>query len=605
MCGIIGYTGKGNAQEIMLDALELLEYRGYDSAGIALLKEGRTQIVKRAGRVKDLRDLCAEVKPEGTCGIGHTRWATHGGVCDENAHPHRFGRITLIHNGIIENYRELTEKYALEGELVSETDSEVVAAVLEHFYAGDPYSAIRRTVLKLKGTFALAIMFDDQPDRIYAVRNVSPIVAAVTKDGAILSSDVAAIVPFTADYFVMPEFHVVCLSPDGVEMFDLSGDKAQIEWQKVDWDVSRSGKGGYPFYMEKEIMEQPQVIRETILPRIKDGMPDFTAEGIPDEILVGCKRICVIACGTAMHAGLVGKSLIQAMIGIHVDVVMASEFMYNDPVVDKDTLVIAISQSGETIDTLEALKFARKCGSPSISIVNVKGASIARASEHVIYTCAGPEIAVASTKAYTTQLAVLYLITARMAVARGLWSREKTAGFMEELKRVPQVIDRILKDKEEIHRLAGTILNARDVFMIGRGLDYSILLEGSLKLKEVSYIHSEAYASGELKHGTIALITEDTPVIAVVTQDKLKSKELSNIREVQSRGARVVLLIKENETLDEGGEWSCVYRLPRMEDAFMVMPASVVLQLIAYFVSLDKGLDVDKPRNLAKVVTVE
>ena len=605
MCGIIGYTGKGNAQKIMLDALELLEYRGYDSAGIALLKEGRTQIVKRAGRVKDLRNLCAEVKPEGTCGIGHTRWATHGGVCDENAHPHRFGRITLIHNGIIENYRELTEKYALEEALVSETDSEVVAAVLEHFYAGDPYSAIRRTVLKLKGTFALAIMFDDQPDKIYAVRNVSPIVAAVTKDGAVLSSDVAAIVPFTADYFVMPEFHVVCLSPKGVEMFDLSGDKAPIEWQKVDWDVSRSGKGGYPFYMEKEIMEQPQVIRETILPRIRDGRPDFTAEGIPDEILAACKRICVIACGTAMHAGLVGKSLIQAMIGIHVDVVMASEFMYNDPVVDKDTLVIAISQSGETIDTLEALKFARKCGSPSISIVNVRGASIARASEHVIYTCAGPEIAVASTKAYTTQLAVLYLITARMAVARGLWSGEKVTEFIEELQRVPQVMERVLEDKEEIHRLAGTILNARDVFMIGRGLDYSILLEGSLKLKEVSYIHSEAYASGELKHGTIALITEDTPVIAVVTQDKLKSKELSNIREVQSRGARVVLLIKEHETMDEGGEWSCVYRLPQMADAFMVMPASVVLQLIAYFVSLDKGLDVDKPRNLAKVVTVE
>lgn len=605
MCGIIGYTGKGNAREIMLDALELLEYRGYDSAGIALLSGGRTQIVKRAGRVKDLRRLCAEKKPEGRCGIGHTRWATHGGVCDENAHPHRFGRITLIHNGIIENYRELTEKYSLEKELVSETDSEVVAAVLEHFYTGDPYSAIRRTVLKLKGTFALAIMFDDQPDRIYAVRNVSPIVAAVTEDGAILSSDVAAIVPFTADYFVMPEFHVVCLSPDGVEMFDLSGDKAQIEWQKVDWDMSRSGKGGYPFYMEKEIMEQPQVVRETILPRIKDGRPDFSGEGISDEILAECKRICVIACGTAMHAGLVGKSLIQAMIGIHVDVVMASEFMYNDPVVDKDTLVIAISQSGETIDTLEALKFARKCGSPSISIVNVKGASIARASEHVIYTCAGPEIAVASTKAYTTQLAVLYLITARMAMARGLWSQEKVTGFIDELQRVPEVMERVLEDKEEIHRLAGTVLNARDVFMIGRGLDYSILLEGSLKLKEVSYIHSEAYASGELKHGTIALITEDTPVIAVVTQDKLKSKELSNIREVQSRGARVVLLIKENETLDEGGQWSCVYRLPRMEDPFMVMPASVVLQLIAYFVSLDKGLDVDKPRNLAKVVTVE
>ena len=605
MCGIIGYTGKGNAGKIMLDALELLEYRGYDSAGIALLDGGKTQIVKRAGRVKDLRGLYEELKPAGQCGIGHTRWATHGGVSNENAHPHKFGKITLIHNGIIENYKELTEKYGLEGSLASETDSEVVAAVLEHFYTGDPYSAIRRTVLKLKGTFALAILFEDQPDKIFAVRNVSPIVAAVTEKGAMLSSDVAAIVPFTTDYFVVPEFHVICLSPQGIDMFDLSGDRAEIEWLKVDWDVSRSGKGGYPFYMEKEIMEQPQVIAETILPRIKDGKPDFSEEGIPDQILKDCKRICVIACGTAMHAGLVGKSLIQAMIGIHVDVVMASEFMYNDPVVNKDTLVIAISQSGETIDTLEALKFARKCGSPSISVVNVKGASIARASEYVIYTNAGPEIAVASTKAYTTQLAVLYLITARMAMARGLWEEERLLSFMNELQRVPQVMAKVLDTKEEIHRLAGVILNAQDVFMIGRGLDYSILLEGSLKLKEVSYIHSEAYASGELKHGTIALITEDTPVIAVVTQDKLKSKELSNIREVQSRGARVVLLIKENETLDEGEQWSCVYRLPKMDDPFMVMPASIVLQLIAYFVSLDKGLDVDKPRNLAKVVTVE
>ncbi|MDE7008064.1 MAG: isomerizing glutamine--fructose-6-phosphate transaminase, partial [Lachnospiraceae bacterium] len=327
--------------------------------------------------------------------------------------------------------------------------------------------------------------------------------------------------------------------------------------------------------------------------------------GIPDRILADCQRICVIACGTAMHAGLVGKSLIQAMIGIHVDVVMASEFMYNDPVVDSDTLVIAISQSGETIDTLEALKFARKCGSPSISVVNVKGASIARASEYVIYTCAGPEIAVASTKAYTTQLAVLYLLTARMAMARGLWSDKEVLGYMGELSRVPEVMEKVLSQKEEIHRLAGTILNARDVFMIGRGLDYSILLEGSLKLKEVSYIHSEAYASGELKHGTIALITEDTPVIAVVTQEKLKSKELSNIREVQSRGARVLLLIKEDEKLEDDKRFANVFRLPVMADAFMVMPASIVLQLIAYFVSLDKGLDVDKPRNLAKVVTVE
>lgn len=607
MCGIIGYTGKKEASSIMLDALELLEYRGYDSAGIALSGEagGGPKLLKRAGRVKDLRTLCAESDTSGTCGIGHTRWATHGGVCDENAHPHRFGKVTMIHNGIIENYRELTEKYGLEDKLCSQTDSEVVAAVLNRFYDGDPYAAIRKTVLKLKGTFALAILFDDIPGKIFAVRNVSPIVAASTESGAILSSDVAAIAPFTNQYFVVPEYHVVCLSKEGIELYDLSGDRASIDWLTVDWDVSRSDKGGYPFYMEKEIMEQPQVILDTIMPRIKEGKPDFSAEGIPDSILSDCKRICVIACGTAMHAGLVGKSLIQAMIGIHVDVVIASEFMYNDPVVDGETLVIAISQSGETIDTLEALKFAAKCGSPTISIVNVKGASIARASEYVIYTCAGPEIAVASTKAYTTQLAVLYLLTARMAVARGLWTDKKLTAYMQELMRVPKVIEEVFLKKDEIHHIADTMLNARDVFMIGRGLDYSILLEGSLKLKEVSYIHSEAYASGELKHGTIALITEETPVIAVVTQDKLKSKELSNIKEVQSRGAKVILLIKGEEQIEQEKIWYRIFRLPVMADEFMVMPASVVLQLIAYYVSADKGLDVDKPRNLAKVVTVE
>ncbi len=607
MCGIIGYTGKKEAGRIMLDALELLEYRGYDSAGIALSDEngGRTRVAKCAGRVKDLRSLCAEKDVSGHCGIGHTRWATHGGVCDSNAHPHQFGAVTVIHNGIIENYRELIEKYELDGKLLSQTDSEVAAAVLSRFYQGDPYAAIRKTVLKLRGTFAFAVLFEDIPGKIFAVRNVSPIVAASTEDGAILASDVAAIVPFTTQYFVVPELHVVCLSGDGIEMYDLSGDRAQIEWMTVDWDITRSDKDGYPFYMEKEIMEQPRVIEETVRPRVKDGRPDFSAEGIGDDVLVSCRRICVIACGTAMHAGLVGKSLIQAIIGIHVDVVMASEFMYNDPVVDENTLVIAISQSGETIDTLEALKFARKCGSPSISIVNVKGASIARASEHVIYTHAGPEIAVASTKAYTTQLAVLYLLAARMAIARNLWDEEQTERYMSELLRVPDVMEEVLARKEEIHHIADTILNARDVFMIGRGLDYSILLEGSLKLKEISYIHSEAYASGELKHGTIALITSQTPVIAVVTQEKLKSKELSNIKEVQSRGAKVILLIKGKEVLEQEKIWSRIFRLPVMEDEFMVMPASIVLQLIAYFVSLDKGLDVDKPRNLAKVVTVE
>lgn len=618
MCGIIGYTGKKEALGFLLDSLELLEYRGYDSAGVAVTgstqeasafsEENRAQeaprIVKCAGRVSELRKLCMQEKLSGSCGIGHTRWSTHGGVTKENAHPHRFGKVTLVHNGIIENCEALIEKYALTGKLRSDTDSEVAAAVLNHFYQGEPLEAIRKTILKLKGTFGLAILFEDIPGKIFAVRNVSPIVVAAADEAKILSSDVAAIVPFTNQYFVIPELYVACLSEKNVELYDMAGEAAEIDWLTIDWDIQHSDKGGYPFYMEKEIMEQPRVIAKTIDAYIQEGKPDFSKEGISDRILADCKRICIIACGTALHAGLVAKSLIQSMIGIHVDVVMASEFMYNDPVVDSDTLVLAISQSGETIDTLEALKFARSCGSPNIAIVNVRGSSIAMAAEHVLYTLAGMEIAVASTKAYTTQLAVLYLLTARMAIARKLWKDSQLKAYMKELLSVPQAVEAILERKEEIHHLADTMLNARDVFMIGRGLDYSILLEGSLKLKEISYIHSEAYASGELKHGTIALITEETPVIAVVTQDRLKSKELSNIKEVQSRGAKVILLIKEEKEEQYDDYWR-VFRLPVMADEFMVMPASVVLQLIAYYVSADKGLDVDKPRNLAKVVTVE
>lgn len=606
MCGIIGYTGENAAESIMLDALELLEYRGYDSAGIAVCdSNGDVMIRKCAGRVKELRARCKSTQTLGTCGIGHTRWATHGGVSDENAHPHRFDKVTVIHNGIIENYRELTKKYELGGSLKSQTDSEVAAAVLSHFYNGDPYAAIRKAVLKLKGTFALGIMFEDIPGVIFAVRNVSPIVIAKTEEGSMLASDVTVLGQYTKEYFVLPEFHVAVLKKDGIELYDMAGEPAEPEWLTVNWDVNRSSKGGYPFYMEKEIMEQPDVVRETIMPHIKDGLPDFSEETIPDSLLRDCDRICVVACGTAMHAGLVGKALMQSLVRMHMDVELASEFMYADTIVDENTLVIAISQSGETIDTLEAVKYAKKNGSKTLAIVNVRGSSIARESDYVIYTSAGPEIAVASTKAYTTQLAVLYLLTGRMAYVRGVFSQEKTGEFMKELMRVPEAMQEVLDRREEIHYIARSILNARDVFMIGRGLDYSILLEGSLKLKEISYIHSEAYASGELKHGTIALITEDTPVVAVVTQDKLQSKEFSNIKEVMSRGAEVILLMKENCRFHTETIWNSVFKLPVMQDEFMVMPASAALQLLAYYVSLDKGLDVDKPRNLAKVVTVE
>lgn len=606
MCGIIGYTGKRDGKELLLNALELLEYRGYDSAGIAMCggTEG-TQIYKCAGRVKDLRKLCEKKEASGACGIGHTRWATHGRVSDENAHPHRFGAVTLIHNGIIENYRDLIQKYGLQDKLRSQTDSEVAAAVLSHFYEGDPYSAIRKTVLKLKGTFALGIMFEDKPGMIFAVRNVSPIVIAETEEGAMLASDATVLGQYSKEYFVLSECHVATLTPEGVSLCDMSGDAAQPEWLTVSWDVNKSGKGGYPFYMEKEIMEQPEAIRATIEAGIKNGMPSLEENGVPDSVLKDCARICVVACGTAMHTGLVGKALIQSLARVPMDVEPASEFMYMDTLADKNTLAIAISQSGETIDTLEALKYARRNGAKTLAIVNVRGASIARESEYVIYTSAGPEIAVASTKAYTTQLAALYLLAGRMAYARGIFDEEQTRRFTAELLRAPEVIAQVLERREEIHYIARSILNAKDVFMIGRGLDYSILLEGSLKLKEISYIHSEAYASGELKHGTIALITKYTPVVAVVTQDKLQSKEFSNIKEVQSRGAEVILFMKENYGLDKEAEFSHVFKLPAMQNEFMVMPASAALQLLAYYVSLDKGLDVDKPRNLAKVVTVE
>lgn len=618
MCGIIGYTGQNEAKEMLLDALELLEYRGYDSAGLALghavcgqetagdaASLPKPVIVKCAGRVKKLRKQCEKQGVSGTCGIGHTRWATHGNVTNENAHPHRFGQVTVIHNGIIENYQELIRGYHLEGQLVSQTDSEVAAAVLDHFYKEDCLSAIRRAVLKLKGTFALAILFDDEPDTIYTVRNVSPVVIAKTESGSMLASDLTVIGQYTKDYFVLPEFHIAVLKRDEVLLYDMAGDEISYEWQTIDWDVDKSGKDGYPFYMEKEIMEQPEAIRQTILSRIENGLPDFSKEGIPDSLFQDCDKVCIVACGTAMHAGLIGKVLFQTIVKIPTQVELASEFMYSDTILDEKTLVIAISQSGETIDTLEALKYAKKQGAKALSVVNVRESSIARESQHVLYTCAGPEIAVASTKAYTTQLAALYLVTAKMAEVRKMLEKEGVKAFLAELLRVPDVMEKVLEQKEQIHYIARSILNAQNVFMIGRGMDHYILLEGSLKLKEISYIHSEAYASGELKHGTIALITEDTPVVAVVTQEKLVSKELSNIREVQSRGAEVICFIREGIKLSDGDSREKVFLLPELRDEFMVLPASAALQLLAYYVSLDKGLDVDKPRNLAKVVTVE
>ena len=605
MCGIVGYTGKQSVAKQILDALELLEYRGYDSAGMAIVDEtnGQVQIRKRAGRVADLEKVWKANPVNGICGIGHTRWATHGGVSDVNAHPHRAGRVTLVHNGIIENYEELKDHFGLADELISDTDSEVVAAVLNRFYTGDPHEALFQTVKCLKGTFALVVIFDDIPDVIFAIRNVSPIVAAYREDGTMLASDVAALGGQATSYMVVPEYHVVELHTDDIRVYNMKNELCEAEFLDIDWDTTRAGKGNYPFYMEKEIMEQPEAIKATLAPRYVDGRISLEADGVPDDVLKNCERVCVVACGTAMHAGLVAQSLIRSILRMHMDVEYASEFMYMDPVIDDKTLVLAISQSGETIDTLEALKYARSQGAKSIAVINVKGSSIARESDYVMYTYAGPEIAVASTKAYTTQMAALFALIGRMAVVRGAFNEEQEKA-VDALMQAPDAIQQVLDRKEEMHHIARGLLEAKDAFMLGRGLDYAILLEGALKLKEVSYIHTEAYASGELKHGTIALITEKTPVVALVTQERVRDKELSNIREVQSRGASVVVLVKDGIDLADA-DYTHVFTLPAMDDVAMAFPASAALQLLAYYVSMDRGLDVDKPRNLAKVVTVE
>ena len=602
MCGIIGYTGYSEARGILLKGLKTLEYRGYDSAGVAVYHPNFKEVLvtKCEGRVEKLDSKCADVR--GTAGIGHTRWATHGGVSDTNSHPHKFGSVTLVHNGIIENYAAIKNQLGIANKLKSQTDSEVVAALIDFYYEGNPNEAIIKAVKEISGTFGLAIMFDDIPNKIFAVRNVSPIICCQNEDGAYIASDIMAIGEYSEKYFVLPELTIAEITEKGISVKDFNGEEVQPDVLTLDWDIKNSGKMGYPFYMEKEIMEQPDVIEKTISSRIKNDLPDFTDEKVDDSIFTECDNITVIACGTAMHAGLIGKHIIEKTCGVPVTVNMASEYMYNQPIINDKTLVICVSQSGETIDTLEALKYARRRGAKSLSIVNVKGSTIARESENVIYTNAGPEIAVASTKAYTTQVAVFYLITAKMALLRGNLSENGVKSFISNLKLIPEAVASVLERRSEIHHLSNGMLTAEHTFMIGRGLDYPTLLEASLKLKEISYIHSEAFASGELKHGTIALITDKTPVIALMTQSSLMSKQVSNIREVQSRGAEVITFIKKSLLTKDV---DCSFDLPDLDDDFMAVPAIIAMQLLAYYVSSDKGLDVDKPRNLAKVVTVE
>lgn len=608
MCGIIGYSGPLEAKNILLDGLEGLEYRGYDSAGIAIcMEDSQIRVLKKTGKVKNLRTYCETIKnSSGHSGIGHTRWATHGGVTDENAHPHRAGRVTLIHNGIIENYHQLTKECHLEDKLVSQTDSEVAAWVLNSLYEGDPLMAIRSLMGVLEGSYGFCIMFDDQPGSVYALRSVSPLVAAYTHAGAMVASDLTALIPYTQQYFVVPEQHIVRLTPYKVHTYQLDDQfsKAQPEIMTVNWNMDAAMKNGFPHFMMKEIHEQPEAMKNTILPRINKGLPDFSEDGIPDSIFEDCAQVHIVACGTAMHAGMVARAVMEPLLRIPVTVTIASEFRYETPLIDERTLVIIISQSGETIDTLAALRLARQYGAVTLAVVNVKGSTIARESDHVLYTHAGPEIAVASTKAYSVQLAALYMVLCKMALCRGRYTKEQAVAFLSDLLDVIPAMEAMVARKDSIKAVVTHLIQKPDAFFIGRGLDYAFSLEGALKLKEISYIHAEAYAAGELKHGTIALISDEVPVIAIATQEHVYAKTISNIREVKARGAFIILLTKESSVVDSSLA-DVNIRIPDVDDKFTVFPIAAALQLIAYYASLGKNLDVDQPRNLAKSVTVE
>lgn len=605
MCGIIGYSGPLEARDILLTGLSQLEYRGYDSAGIAYFDTfSDIHVVKKTGKVANLKSICALETDTAHCGIGHTRWATHGGVSDANAHPHRAGKVTLIHNGIIENYHSLTEEFDLEDQLASQTDSEVAAWVLDRFYEGSPLDAIRHLLERIRGSYGFCIMFDDRPGEIYAIRSISPLVASYTHSGALIASDLTALIPYTRSYFVVPEHHIVKLTGYKISLMDLEGNAVSPEMMKVDWNMDSAMKNGFPHFMLKEIHEQPEALKQTILPRMAKGIPDFEDDRIPDSLFTRCSQIHIIACGTAMHAGMVAKALMEPVLRIPVTVSIASEFRYEDPLIDEKTLVMIISQSGETIDTLAALRLAKSCGSMTLAIVNVKGSTIARESDYVLYTHAGPEIAVASTKAYSVQLAALYMISCRMALVREKFTRSEAKAFLTELLDAIPAMETMIRKKEEEKHLVTHLIQQNDVFFMGRGLDYAFSLEGALKLKEISYIHAEAYAAGELKHGTIALIASKVPVIAIATQEHVFAKMISNVREVKARGAFVILLTKEHAAVEEGLA-DIHIRIPDLDDRFTVFPIAVILQLIAYYASIGKNLDVDQPRNLAKSVTVE
>ena len=605
MCGIIGFTGKLKAQDVLLTGLASLEYRGYDSAGIAYFKDtGKISLRKTVGKVKDLRAICDDDN-NSTCGIGHTRWATHGGVTNANAHPHKVGQVALIHNGIIENYHDLATKYDLTDELISETDTEVAAALINKLYEGDPKEALRKAVAEIEGSFAFCVLFKDHPGEIYAVRNVSPMVATYCNDGAFIASDLTAFIAYNKRYFIVPEYHILTMTADGITLEDLDGHSVEPEYMEVNWDVTAAQKDGYPHFMIKEIHEQPKAVRDTLNSVLKDDRIDLSEVGLTDEEIKKISQIYIVACGSAYHVGMAAQYVIEDLTRIPVRVELASEFRYRNPILDPEGLVVIVSQSGETADSLAALREAKQRGIRTLGIVNVVGSSIAREADNVFYTLAGPEISVATTKAYSTQLIASYALAVQFGKVREQITEEKYQELIAELKTLPDKIAKIIEDdKERIQWFAAKQANARDAFFIGRGIDYAISMEGSLKMKEVSYVHTEAYAAGELKHGTISLIEDGTLVIGILTQNHLYEKTVSNMVECKSRGAYLMGLTTYGHYNIEDTADFTVY-IPKTDPHFATSLAIIPLQLLGYYVSVAKGLDVDKPRNLAKSVTVE
>ncbi len=610
MCGIIGYTGMQKTVPILLDGLRTLEYRGYDSAGIAVQEKDAIVTVKSKGRLDDLAAKLAErAELDGVCGIGHTRWATHGEPSDINSHPHTTPHLALVHNGIIENYAELTLILRKLGYTFdSQTDTEVAAKLIDKCYVDckDPIKAIFEATTLIRGSYAFGILFADIPGKIFAIRKDSPLIVASTPEGGFIASDIPAVLAHSQEYYRLEENVLAVLTQKDVTFYNSNLEKTEGTPERVTWNVEQAQKGGYSHFMIKENHEKPEAIRKTLTPRLKNGLPFFGIKALDTDFIGRFTAIHIVACGTAMHAGLIGKNMVEKVARVPVNVEVASEFRYRDPILQKNDLVILLSQSGETADTLAALRHAKAQGVYTLAVVNVIGSSVAREADSVLYTWAGPEIAVASTKAYSVQCSLLYLFAYRLALVRGKMTEDDVRAACERMMReIPDAIEKVFARDEEIQKVAKAYMSADHLFFIGRGMDYALCVEGSLKLKEISYIHCEAYAAGELKHGTISLITENIPVVALTTVPGLCEKTVSGIREVKSRGARVLSIC--SESLAKAYEIPCDEQLlvPDISEDLAAFPAATVLQMFAYYVSFFKGLDVDKPRNLAKSVTVE